>query len=1187
MYGNNWIRQAVLPELQEKSQGKIQSYYCRRLNTVNENYAHLFLCEIVDEDDLKRNWKHIVDLIAVHVQSEVDNLLQRSNFYVWFFVKGDVSRSFQKSIEDNTFSSKKYVVVEMESGSEQERIALIERKLFAYTYLQESFQQKMIKKVIVQNFRVYKGSRTFDFSVGEVPARLVVLYAPNGMGKTSFFDAVEWTFTESVDRFEKLKNKNVAGTVLRNTEADLSEEASVAVYMDNGEWVKRTVPELNGRTRRDVGKGRLEFSQGSSLGLAVGEDKEKNWANLMLQHHKIDGFIAAANPQELYREWCGLWDPSGEERACFEQSYQESRRKKAELNQADEAYEKLKGECRNLEKNRKFVERLTRDAEEFNNLPWEAGVEIPDFSVIKSDEYMKWCETIHWKIMYSKERKADYEDEVDYIETKLEMDINRYNMLVQKKQLYDQEVRLVSKKIERCQRKMELLALRTDLTTQLETVSREVKKFSTMEDRGQEWYSRIHQYFYAPVRNDLWEQNMEEAERRLREAETTRDDLRLSIAEKQSAMEAQEEYNILCLHMGEIEELEAKKERLKVEAEEAKKEGIILEEQLSELSQEHVRLEGKCISSFEKALEKYRLGELHHRKDDRKIKKIQLALVQQLREYRMIEKRLKEAEWKLKEEEGMESRLRHLAEEARALISVHHLSQCPVCQTLFEDSALLIQSTYRVSSSSGAQWKEEIKAISQQLAEQRESAEVVITEYNLYIAVLRSSVEKQEGIKRKKLENIRQQRENTLRQIEEQARQIALLKSEDQARGLYTEYTREGIEAWHRNWVSEQDRELKRLERTLEHVDRRFAWEQTYINGLREEMKCEEERAQGIALDLQEDITAMQEEKDTILQYTYEDIQEINGAAKREKKRLAGKLKECNGELEQYEDVEEGVLQIFVKEREMCQKADNEMIQKAEFLADRVGKIISLSKKTRRMEASIEETWRKEADEKKRQLCEERQHVEKSLEMLHRMEYNREVENYFANYRILMRQLKESRSVREECQKGYEAAEKEYQTAKDRIESSLKSFFEDFPINDIYEKLEPHDTLKQLICEFGFNKDDKPELVFKVVGKDNKKYSPEWYFSTAQLNVVAFSVFLGRALQAKDAPIQSIFIDDPVGHFDEMNVVCFVDLIRNIVENTGRQLIISTHEERVFGLLQRKIPQTEYPVCYIDFRNES
>ena len=118
-------------------------------------------------------------------------------------------------------------------------------------------------------------------------------------------------------------------------------------------------------------------------------------------------------------------------------------------------------------------------------------------------------------------------------------------------------------------------------------------------------------------------------------------------------------------------------------------------------------------------------------------------------------------------------------------------------------------------------------------------------------------------------------------------------------------------------------------------------------------------------------------------------------------------------------------------------------------------------------------------------------------------------------------------------------------------------------------------------------KNDKPGLSFHVVGEEGKTYPPAWYLSTAQLNVVAFSIFLGRALQRQSAPLKSIFIDDPVGHFDEMNIVGFVDLLRKILENTDRQLIMSTHEERVFGLIKRKMPEESYPVRYIDFREMS
>lgn len=1187
MCGDNWISQAVLPELAEKSRGKIQSYYCRRLNTISENYAHLFLCEMTDEGDLERNWKHIVDLVAVHVQSEVKNLLQRSNFYIWFFVKGKVSRSFRKSIEDDTFSSKKYVVPETESRSEQERIDLIERKLFAYSCLQEPLRQKMIKKVILQNFRAYKGSRTFDFSAGDAPARLVVLYAPNGMGKTSFFDAVEWTFTESVNRFGQLKNKNIEGAVLRNTEADPWEEASVAIYMDDGEWVKREVPALNGKTKRDTGKGKLRFSKGSSLKPLIGEDREKRWANLMLQHHKIDGFIAAANPQELYREWCGLWDPTGEERERFEQSYRESRRKREELDQAGERYAKAEVEYHALDGNRKFVGRLAEDVEKFNGLPWEAGLENPDFSILKPDEYMKWCDSIHGKILPRQNRRNDYEEEEKYIERWLEEDVGRYNALVKRKRNNDLEIRLVNEKIKRCQRKMELLALRTDLLAQMEVVRQEVKRFSALEDRGQKWYARMHQYFYAPVRNEFWTRNREEAEHRLREAEMIRDNIRLSMAEKRAAIVEQEQYNALLRHVHEIEALEIKKKELRMEAEEARGKRLALEKQLSELSHKHDCLKEKYLYRFEETVEQYRQGGLKCGDEDRKIQEIRTMFVGKLQEYFRKEDRFKEAGREYDNEENVAERLRQITEEARILIDENHLSRCPVCQTLFEDSVMLMQSTYRASSTRGTRLKEEILAASQQLAEIRESAEALIAEHNAYITYLISAIGEEERTKTEELEDIRKQCESILRQMDEQDRQIGLLKKMDWEQGLYVEHTREGIEAWHQKQMAGQDRELERQEEIFAGMEKKIADERAYIEGLEKERKREEERFQSIALQLREDITLMQGEKDTILQYTFEDIMEINGEAKKEKRNLTGKLRECDGQLEQYRDVEESMHQILMDNREQFQRDNDEIISKSSLTADRIERVMPLSKEVRRMEAFIEETWREEAEEKKRRVCEQRQQMELSLELLQRMQYNREMENYFANYRILERKMEECRSVQEECRRKCDAAEEEYRAARDRIENSLKSFFDDFPINDIYEKLEPHDTLKKLICEFGFNKEDKPELTFKAVGEDNKKYSPEWYFSTAQLNVVAFSVFLGRALQAKEAPIQTIFIDDPVGHFDEMNVVCFVDLLRNIVENTGKQLIISTHEERVFGLLQRKLPKTEYPVCYIDFRESS
>ena len=50
-----------------------------------------------------------------------------------------------------------------------------------------------ISKVELEAFRGYRDKVTFDFTQAEGGiADLIAIYAPNGFGKTSFFDGVEW-----------------------------------------------------------------------------------------------------------------------------------------------------------------------------------------------------------------------------------------------------------------------------------------------------------------------------------------------------------------------------------------------------------------------------------------------------------------------------------------------------------------------------------------------------------------------------------------------------------------------------------------------------------------------------------------------------------------------------------------------------------------------------------------------------------------------------------------------------------------------------------------------------------------------------------------------------------------------------------------------------------------------------------
>ena len=86
-----------------------------------------------------------------------------------------------------------------------------------------------IQKVVIDHFRGYKNEITFDLSEGY---DLTILEGPNGYGKTSFFDAIEWAFTGRLLRYEDpdedKRNCNIINF------QPFEERASVTVEFGNG-----------------------------------------------------------------------------------------------------------------------------------------------------------------------------------------------------------------------------------------------------------------------------------------------------------------------------------------------------------------------------------------------------------------------------------------------------------------------------------------------------------------------------------------------------------------------------------------------------------------------------------------------------------------------------------------------------------------------------------------------------------------------------------------------------------------------------------------------------------------------------------------------------------------------------------------------------------------------------------------
>ena len=167
-----------------------------------------------------------------------------------------------------------------------------------------------------------------------------------------------------------------------------------------------------------------------------------------------------------------------------------------------------------------------------------------------------------------------------------------------------------------------------------------------------------------------------------------------------------------------------------------------------------------------------------------------------------------------------------------------------------------------------------------------------------------------------------------------------------------------------------------------------------------------------------------------------------------------------------------------------------------------------------------------------------------------------------------------------------QSLKKEIEKTKNHLEQKIKDFFYENLINEIYGKIDPHPSFKNVkfIATFA---DDNPSLDVYVKGgtEDDDKDSliPNLYFSTAQVNILSLSIFLASALNSKT--YDCIFIDDPIQSMDSINVLSTIDLLRSIVVNNKKQIILSTHDENFHNLLKMKIPSKLFKSKFLELES--
>ena len=169
---------------------------------------------------------------------------------------------------------------------------------------------RKIKEIIINSFRGYKDETIFNFTKDDLPADLIVLHAPNGFGKTSFFEAVEWCLSGDLSRITKNKilkdsEEQDRGYILSNKYSDNLGEVTI-VDIDSKK-LKRQVSESrnSSKGRRDYGYDKIIIDD---LKVLTKLDKTSH----ILTQDGMDSFLRFTTAKEKFDALSSFWN-KGEE----------------------------------------------------------------------------------------------------------------------------------------------------------------------------------------------------------------------------------------------------------------------------------------------------------------------------------------------------------------------------------------------------------------------------------------------------------------------------------------------------------------------------------------------------------------------------------------------------------------------------------------------------------------------------------------------------------------------------------------------------------------------------------------------------------------------------------------------------------------------------------------------------------
>ena len=1034
-----------------------------------------------------------------------------------------------------------------------------------------------IKKIEIDAFRGYKEHTIFDFTKQNSVADLVVLHAPNGFGKTSFFESVEWCLSSKLMRIEK--NKILQESEDKDRGFTLKNKNSIKEF---GEVKITTVDEQ--MVYRQTGKSRdskYGFKDYGYQGHVENQFITDNFdiTSHLLTQDGMDSFLRFTNNKEKFDALTNFWNKGEETSEKYRQLEKLNTKIQKKILTLNNKIIEIRKEIENVQITQEEVDNINNRLNKINeNLTDDKKIRF-DFDKNTSTQKV---------VYFSSELKqliVDIEQEVNFFKDKqnslenLKTNFIKFKQIPREMENLNKTMENNSINIEKFKKLISLEKELNEITNKINVnkiVKEKVSKINSLYFKYQEIKKEIIQLNNSIMNlNGLTSEiirNRQNVEKNRFEEENN---LNLLVQNKEQKNKSIEKINF---QLNKLVETNLKKIELKINSDIVQKEYETINESFQNLLTEKKQIEmDKLFSSMYINDEFVISGKYKINFDELK----RLFLNKET-----LSKKINDLYKNKNKILELKNDITKLVSLGNDLIKNSETSVCPLCNHNYEQHDELLK---RVLENSNDMF--EVSQIENQLKIEKQNYE---TQEKYFI-----------------------QKENNLRKvIDDELSKLNILYisiNEDLKNKKMELDTSDNQILFYENSFNTSIQELKNI--------KTFDVNYTLIDVIKENYNT-------LVKDLLNEISILNQKENDNKEITKNLSEKINEANEKileinkniENNVLKRNVLETNPEFVEYNKL---LQELNLLEENQEEQINNKLKDIKELLLLEEKKSIEINSSLITLKQELEKqefnqtTLEIMNDNLKIKQTELQEFIEKINKLL--VTYNLPIdlneEQLLTNIDATIKTIEskyifiKELSVLDEVAKSFitdlniDEKEKEIDELKiqsgnerlfsdkvDIVKDKYKNFilqtisecFNTETINEIYNRIDPHPTQKKV--NFIPELDDGTKLRVKTSDDNGQEDDPTLYNSSGQISILSLSIFLAKALQTKDE-LDTIFMDDPIQYLDSINVLSFIDLLRTIITKEKRQIVISTHDKNFYQLLQKKLDSQYYNSKFIELES--